>query len=386
MRSNARSSAERGSVKIVHILPPLTKGGAEKVAVDLANHAAREGHEVAIVAAYPVAPQLLLQTVDPRVQVHFVAQRQSRLLKYFALGPWLARNRRWLLSCDVVHCHLTFGAVAGSLLKLMRKRRRRPIIVETYHAVGMPIAAWKRGLAAMLAGGRDGFALMAEDDYWRRFRERHPRLMVRFIPNGISPPDKLPPAKELARYKASLGIPEGAPVVGTVGRLVEGRMPLRMVDVFAQIDRLDGSNVHFYIGGEGDLLDETRAYAEALGISERVHLPGLVEQPLLAFGIIDLYVSINVGPITGIAALEAAACRKPVIAMQAREDYVAGADDWIWSSSDPAEVAVEAIRLLADGEARKRLGIAQAERVRRNHSSETMAGAYDALYSDCLGK
>jgi glycosyltransferase involved in cell wall biosynthesis len=74
-----------------------------------------------------------------------------------------------------------------------------------------------------------------------------------------------------------------------------------------------------------------------------------------------------------------------VIALQAREDYVAGADDWIWSSSEPAEVAVEAIRLLADPDARKRLGIAQAESVRRNHSSETMAAAYDALYSDCLG-
>ena len=33
-------------MNIVHVLPALTKGGGEKVAVDLANHAARTGHEV----------------------------------------------------------------------------------------------------------------------------------------------------------------------------------------------------------------------------------------------------------------------------------------------------------------------------------------------------
>jgi glycosyltransferase involved in cell wall biosynthesis len=370
-------------MRIVHFLPPLTKGGAERMAVDLANHAARNGHDVTIVASYPVAPELLADAISPNVEVRYVTKRPSRLAKYLALGPWLAANRDWLLSRDVIHCHLTYGAIAGSGIKMTR-RGRRPIIVETFHAVGMPIPSWKRELAAMLASGRDGFVLMAEDDYWRQFRAMHPKLPVRIIPNGVAPPKRLPTKAEVDDYRAAVGIPKGVRVVGTVGRLVEGRMPTKMVEVFAAIDRRGRSDVHFFMGGEGDLAETTRQHAKALGLGERVHLPGLVKKPFTAIGLIDLYVSINVGAITGIAGLEAAACSKPVIALQTREDYSQAKDDWIWSSPDPAEVAAEAARLLDDPEARKRLGAAQAERVRAEHSDAAMSAAYEKFYAEML--
>ena len=373
-------------MNIVHFLPPLTKGGAEKVAVDLANHAVGNGHGVAIVASYPVAPELLLHSVDPRVRVRYVGGRPSRFAKYLGLGPWLAANRNWLLCQDVIHCHLTYGALAGTGIKMLRQwsGRNRPIVVETFHAVGMPIAGWKRTLAALLAAGRDGFALMAEDDYWTRFKASHPALPIRVVPNGIAPPERLPGKEEIAAFRAAVGIPQGVPVVGTVGRLVEGRMPFTMLEVFAKIDELSGSDAHFFMGGEGDLFHATRQYAIALGLGERVHLPGLVERPLLAFGLVDLYVSINVGPITGIAGLEAAACSKPVVALQALADYSAGTKDWIWSSSDPADVAAEAVRLLDDPGERERLGMDQAKRVRAEHSDMAMAAAYEEFYAECL--
>ena len=59
-------------MKITHLNPALTKGGAEKVLVDLANLAARQGHEVSIVSAIAVDPVLLQDQVDPRVKLHFV--------------------------------------------------------------------------------------------------------------------------------------------------------------------------------------------------------------------------------------------------------------------------------------------------------------------------
>ena len=373
-------------MKIVHFLPPLTKGGAEKVAVDLANHAVRQGHEVDIVAAYPVAAELLLHAVDPQIGVRYVTQNPSRFAKYAALARWLVSNREWLLSRDIIHCHLTFAALAGSVITMLRRfsGRDRPIVVETYHAVGMPTPGPKRRLAALLARGRDGLVLMADDDYWRRFRGQHPKLRVRTIPNGIVLPSNLPPAKEVAAYKASVGIPSDAPVVGTVGRLVPGRMPLRMIEIFAEIDRLGRSDVHFFIGGEGALADAARDRAAALGIGDRVHLPGLVERPLPAFGMIDIYISINVGPITGIAGLEAAALPKPVIALQARAGHKMGPQDWIWSNPDPAKVAAEAVRLLGAPECRDHLARRQADRVRTEHSVDAMAAAYEAFYAECL--
>jgi glycosyltransferase involved in cell wall biosynthesis len=375
-------------MRIVHLLPPLTRGGAEKVAVDLANQVARDGHDVTIVAAFPTASEQPRHAIDARVTLRYVSESPARLGKYVSLGPWLRRNREWLLSQDVVHCHLTFGAIAGTAIKLMRRlnRRRRPVVLETYHAVGMPIRSWNRALAALLARTRDGFALMAEDDYWSRFQLQRPALDVRVIPNGVALPERIPAAHEIAEYKSAAGVPAGALVIGTVGRIVKGRMPLRMIEVFAEADRLGGSETHFLMGGDGDLLDEAKRHAAALGIGDRVHFPGLVEDPFLAFGAIDVYISINVGPITGIAGLEAAGSGKPVIALQARQDYETGAGDWIWSSAIPAEVAAESIRLLRDPKARDALAEQQSAKVRTELSGATMASAYEAFYADCLAR
>lgn len=370
-------------MKILHVLPALTKGGAEKVVVDLANRAARDGHEVAVLAAYPVEP-LLQDSLDPRVSVSFVGKRRSRLGKFGRLAPWLAGNRRWLLSRDVVHCHLTFGAVVGTAVKLMR-RGRRPVVVETYHAVGMPIPAANRAVAAMLASRRDGLVLMAEDEFWKRFRKQHPKLPVRVIPNGVALREDRPSRQAIAAYKTHIGVPPNVPVVGTVGRIVAGRMPLRMIEGFAEIARRCPEPVHFIMGGDGDLLEQSRDRARALGIADRVHFPGFVADQYLTFAAVDLYVSINVGAITGIAGLEAAGSGKPVIALQTRPDH-RGHEDWIWSSPDPGEVAAEAARLLADPIARERLAERQQRQVREQHSDASMGSAYEAFYADCLSR
>lgn len=88
----------------------------------------------------------------------------------------------------------------------------------------------------------------------------------------------------------------------------------------------------------------------------------------------------NVGPITGIAGLEAAAQGVPVIALQMLVDYEPSPADWIWSNQDPEKVATEALRLLNDKTARLELAQRQASHVVANHSVQAMANAYEQLY------
>lgn len=377
-------------MKIVHILPPLTKGGAERVVVNLANEAAAAGDEVTIVAAYPVDPELLLYAVDRGVEVRYAAAGPtSRLGPYLALLPWVVRNRHWLLQQDVVHCHLTFGAVAGTAIQMLRDLRGggRPKVVETFHAVGMPLAMSKRLLSTVLARGRDGFVLMASDEHWARFRSKHPRLPMEVIPNGIAALPPAPTDAERLAYRRAAGIPDGCrQVVGTVGRLVPERMPEAFLPIFAAIAREAAPDVHFLMAGDGALVESTGALAERQGLAGRLHLPGLVRRPELAFANIDVYLSINVGPITGIAALEAAAFGLPVISIQSLPEHEPGPDDWIWSSTDPEAVAAESLRLLRSAAERAELSARQKAQVAARYTAEAMAAAYRRFYERLLAR
>lgn len=371
-------------MKITHLNPALTKGGAEKVLVDLANLAVAQGHEVSIVSARQVDPALLQDQVDPRVRLHFVSEQATgKGASYAAMLPWLARNWHWLREQDVVHCHLTYGALLGSAIRLRRSIAggQSPRIIETFHGVGMPIRPWQRTLAALQAAAcRDGYALMAEDEYWRGFANGHPFLPLAIIPNGIADPPKSSAAEQLA-YRRDAGIPDKAPLIGTVGRLRAERNPFATLTAFAKAARLLGPDVHFLIAGDGPMTDAVRAEGNRLGLGERLHLPGLAVKPWVAAAVIDVYISMNVGPITGIAGLEAAAAAIPVIAVQAAADYRQGNEDWIWSDPDPAKVGAEAARLMQAPKERTALAKRQAAHVRAHHSAEAMLDAYLKLYA-----
>lgn len=373
-------------MRIVHVLPALTKGGGERVAVSLANHASAQGHDVTIVLAYPVDPSWLQDEVTPSVSLRFIRRTRSRIGAYFSLLPWLARNRTWLENQDILHCHLTFGGVFGTLVQILRfLGRPGPRTVETYHAVGTGTPKLVRFIHARLAAGRDAFALMAEDNFWNAFLAKHPRLPAAVIPNGISFDHKVPSEAQRTHYREKAGIPDNARyVVGTVGRLVPERQPADFLAVFAEIDHVLGPDVHYLLAGAGPELEHLQALTVEHGLEGRVHFPGLVIHPALPFSILDLYISLNVGPITGLAALEAAAFGLPILSIQALADYVTGADDWIWSSADIAAVGQRAAALLNSEPERRALANNQQRYVMAHHAVDGMAAAYQQLYLRAL--
>jgi glycosyltransferase involved in cell wall biosynthesis len=376
-------------VNIVHVVPAFTKGGAERVVVDLANAAVGKGDVVAIVAAFPVPDDLLLKDLRDEVEVRYVARTgRSILAAYLRLLPWMVRNRRWLMSYDIVHCHLTFGSLFGAAAALLRATggRNRPVIVETYHAVGMQIPKLHRAFHAALLRGRDAVVLMAEDTFWTRFLRRGARGFTTVILNGVRKDIARPSSAEATEYRDSIGIPVGATVVGTVGRLVPARRPDLLIEVFANVARMTDGTVHFLIAGEGSERAAIEAEIDRLGLQDRVHLPGLVLNPAVAFSAIDLYLTLNVGPVTGIAALEAATFGLPIVALQLREDYRPGDADWIWSSTDPGRLSERIVALIRDPEEARALAERQRRHVLACCTVDVMVDAYQDFYTTALAR
>lgn len=374
-----RARAVKDCMKIVHVIPALTKGGAERVVIDLANEAVERGHQVTILCAVPAPAEQLPRPLRPEVAQRYISPSgRSRRAAYAAMLPWLLRNRRWLRDQDVIHCHLTAASVFGTLVQWLR-RGRSPVVVETYHAVGMAIPDRQRAFHAALLGRRDAVAFMADDPFWARFREARPASLFRTIPNGIVPlPPIITDASETYR-RTKTRIPEGALVVGSIGRLVPARRPDLLMEAFAHLAKTTSADVHLLLGGEGPERDRLLAQASAHGIAGRVHLPGLVLDPREPLGLIDLYWTINIGPITGIAALEAAFAGVPMIALQLQKSYREGVNDWIPSSAKPADVASRAEDLLEDDK-RAELAKRQGAHVAAHFGVEAMALAYLEFY------
>jgi glycosyltransferase involved in cell wall biosynthesis len=370
-------------MKIVHVLPSLARGGGERLAIELANRQVDAGHEVSFVIGSSLPAEQCHGGLDPRVRVREVSAASGRR-RYGAMLPWIWREREWLESHDVLHSHLTYAALFATALKRVL-RKARPAIVETYHAVGMPIPKALRSLHARMASQWDGLSLMVDDPYWRRFNERHPGVHFDVIPVGVDAPplsDVLPEDRE--QYRSALGIPARSLVVTSIGRLVAERRPRAYLPVFGELTRLLDRDVHFLLGGDGPEREAMEAEAKALGIGGRLHFAGLVREIERPLAITDLYITANVGPVSGVAGLQAIAAGVPTIAIQLRDDYSPPATDWIWSSRDPKEIAGRAAGLLSDAAAAKALATTQQQHLEAHHSAAAMATAYERFYQAAI--
>lgn len=376
-------------MKILHFIPRLSKGGAERVVIDLANEASRRGHDVSILTRTEAPAELGTSALRDEISIRCLGRYgESRGLAYAGIVPWVIANRAWLLSQDVIHCHLSMGSVFGAAVQALRflTRRRGPVVVETYHAVGTPIPRLDRTIHSLLLSRRDAVAFIADDPYWRRFREGRPRPLFRTIANGVSVPPAVDRASSDRYRRETAGIPDGAVVLASVGRLVFERRPDLLVETFARLTTLTSRNVHLVLAGDGPMRAQLIANARSHGLEDRIHLPGLILNPVDVFGITDLYLSVNVGPITGIAALEAAFTGVPIAAIQFDLSYQRTGTEWIWASSDPDELAAYIAALLDQPAKLEKLARDQRDYVQANHSLESMADAYDSFYREALGR
>ena len=176
-------------MRILQVLPHFSKGGAEKVVIELSNSLINAGHEVTVLLAYPVDPTLNQKQLVDKVQVRFlVSQSKNKYSHYLVLPYWIVRNWRTLREYDVIHCHLTYGLVFGSLISILRKidRKKKIKLIATCHVVGVGVAAFPRILNERLSYFFDSFVLMAQDAKWRNFIRNRNRENILLIANGIS--------------------------------------------------------------------------------------------------------------------------------------------------------------------------------------------------------
>jgi glycosyltransferase involved in cell wall biosynthesis len=196
-----------------------------------------------------------------------------------------------------------------------------------------------------------------------RFHRRGPFTPRTFVvPNGVDL-DVYHPDLNPETIRETLGLPERALVVGTVGRL----HPTKGQDTFIlaahRIVR-DRNDVHFLLVGEDTTPHRSceahlKALSKQLGLEDRVYFMGFRSDVPQVLAAMDCFVLASIREPSGRVTQEAMACGRPVVATRSGGTVELVQDEktgYLVPPKNPETMAQRMLELLADSALRTTMG------------------------------
>jgi glycosyltransferase involved in cell wall biosynthesis len=209
---------------------------------------------------------------------------------------------------------------------------------------------------------------------------------IRVIPYGIDPSEWRLPAEARSRARAEFGLRNGDVAVGVASRLVPGKGHDLLLAAFA-LAQADIPRLRLLIAGDGPLRQEIEGASQRLGIRS-ANLLGYVSDIRRFMASCDVVVFPTLptfGEGFGLAALEAMAAERPVIATRVAslpEIVADGTTGMLVSPSDPRPLAAALSRLAGDGKLRGQLGAAGRRRANEVFGLDRMVAATLSVYRE----
>jgi glycosyltransferase involved in cell wall biosynthesis len=266
--------AEAPPLRIAVYMQDLSGGGVERMTLDLIREFQANGHAVTLLLHARRGE--LAGLLPPGVEA--VSFGTRRVLSD------VAPLARWLHMCrpDVLLANLNHNNIAALLAKLRARSRTRVIICQ-HNALSMEAAqGWKyravpasyhllSPLAAAIVAVSDGVA----GDVSRATRIARHRITT--IYNPVIAPDFEARAAEAVSHPWF--DEPGPPIYVAAGRLVAQKDHASLLRGFAR-HCAGGAAARLMILGDGPLRAELEALSRALGVADRVAMPGFVANPL----------------------------------------------------------------------------------------------------------
>jgi glycosyltransferase involved in cell wall biosynthesis len=202
---------------------------------------------------------------------------------------------------------------------------------------------------------------------------------VRLIENGI----ELGAATPTGKLRQLLGLEPGTPLVGAVGNLTPRKRHRTLLQAMAAL-LPDVPTAHLVVMGEGQLRGELEAESRALGIQDRVHLPGMLAPAVDYIGDLSLFVLPSSEEGMSNALLEAMVAGLPCIGSDIpsnRGVITHGRDGLIVDVENPRELAETMRALLSDPGRRNALGTQARDTIRKRFDPQAMVRTNEDLYT-----
>lgn len=291
---------------------------------------------------------------------------------------------------EIVHTHT---AKAGTLGRMAARLAGVPRSVHTFH--GHVLEGYFTPAATQFFVRIERVLARRTD----RIITVSPRLRQTLLAMGIGRPEQvevIPLGLELDRFlriprgqaalRSSLRIPDGAPLLGIVGRLV----PIKDHPTLLQAITLfpDGGQApHLLVVGDGERREELQRLTHHLGLASRVHYLGWRDDLDAILGGLDVVICCSRNEGTPVALIEAMAAGVPVISTDVGgvADLVAhGETGWLVPPGDPTALARGIGKLLGDPGLCRRLVATARPVALEKHHIKGLIPRMEGVYAEVL--
>jgi glycosyltransferase involved in cell wall biosynthesis len=361
---------------IVHIIPSLSTGGAEKIVLSLYRHCDRRRFNTKIL--YWANEARLLENLDYEPQ-DVIRLDGNPILSLRAL----IRTIRLLksLEVDLIQTHLMDADLVGFLSAVML---RIPALI-TIHSYPFPLEVRHRWRYQLMSCFTARFLCVSETVKNHLVSPAGIQVgKISVVYNGI----------DLGRYtvrgdeerkrqlRESLGIGPGCVIVGNVSRLTSDKGQKDLLMAVPDIVKTH-PNAKFLIVGDGELRNELHELSRSLMISDRVIFTGTRSDIPDLLEIMDLFIFPTFMEAFGISVLEAMAMGRPIIATNdaaVPEILANGKEGILIHPGDHRALSGAILSLLGDPERLRDMGNC-ARKKAQSFSLEKMTARMEDIYA-----
>ena len=295
---------------------------------------------------------------------------------------------------DVVHAH---SSIAGALARpaaLLAGIGRRPKLVYSPHGFAFLSDEW----------GNRGRLFLASERVLGRFTDRviavspgeaeqavahgiATRRRVAVVQNGVVSSELPATRHRIGEVVPELAAWDGAPLVGTLARMLPQKDPLTWIRVAARVAEAVPDARFVWIWGGGSLESDVLAETERLGLRDRIEFLGHRPDARRILAAFDVFLLTSRFEGLPYSVIEALAAGTPVVAsdVDGTHDVVRHGETGLLAPGEHVEaLANNVVRLLSEPHTATCLGAAGRTDVLERFSTERMVERTASLYRELL--
>jgi glycosyltransferase involved in cell wall biosynthesis len=366
-------------VRVVHILPMLSPGGAERVAVHIVRGLNRQRFEPSVISfTGRLGCELDHLLEEAGIEVRYLGKRPGFDYRMFQrLGPALADCRP-----EIVHTHLH---VLRYALPFVLLRKRASVLHTVHNLAEREIESGMRWLQGYALKHRVVPVAVAEEAA-HSVKQMYGIPRCRVIPNGIPTRGYAYPQTPREEWRAREGFSERDVLFVCVARFAPQKNHALLLNAFA-LGPASNANARLVLVGDGVLREQLEQQARSLGVAGQVHFLGLRSDIPDVLGAMDAFVMSSDFEGHPLSVIEAMASGLPIVgtAVGGMPGLVENGKQGLLVAPGDARDLCEAMTfLLQDRETRRRLGMAGARRARNKFDVSAMVRAYEDVYEELV--